>query len=140
MNTAEQRVTQVILDDQYLILSLLELAVELKACTLPLVHLPSPRALKGPSGTRADSTQCHGLAFPSHPCGVSVFLHKGEDVWMLHLISSKFSRDVLSTHGLGFGRNSLTAHTNTSKCNTTCLPSGYICGGNRDHTKLHRGR
>lgn len=30
---------------------------------------------------------------------------------MLHLISSKFSRDVLSTHGLGFGRNSLIAQT-----------------------------
>lgn len=42
---------------------------------------------------------------------------------MLHLISSKFSRDVLGTDGQNSfccGRNGPTADTNTSKHNITC--------------------
>lgn len=89
---------------------------------LPLVHLPSPQALKGPTATRAHSSQRHGLGFTSHPCE-SAFLYPGEGFWMLHLISSKFSRDVLGTDGQNSfccGRNGPIADTNTSKHNVTC--------------------
>lgn len=54
---------------------------------------------------------------------------------MLHLSSSKSSRDVLGTGGqspFGCARNSLMADTNTSKQNMT-YHLGTISGRNRDH-------
>lgn len=65
--------------------SLMELVVELKALQASLrnLHLPSTQALKGPRGTRAHSTQCNGLGFPSPPGEVIALLWPGEDFWML---------------------------------------------------------
>lgn len=73
--------------------SLMELVVELKALQASLrnlhlpslrnLHLPSTQALNGPRGTRAHSTQCNGLGFPSPPGEVIALLWPGEDFWML---------------------------------------------------------
>lgn len=57
---------------------------------------------------------------------------------MLHLISSKFARDVLGTDGqdpFGCARNRLTADTNTSKHNITWLPFGGEIGITQSPTR-----
>lgn len=73
--------------------SLTELVVELKALQASLrtlhllslgsIHLPSTQALNGPRGTKAHSTQCNGLGFPSPSGEVIALLWPGEDFWML---------------------------------------------------------